>query len=479
MTKKHFTCLIIDQVEEEYHEIRRALMESELWDIQFIYCKSHEEGYDIIKAGEADFCFLEYYLKSGRGDQFLQQLAALDINLPVILITEQKDLELEEKCFQIGAADYLVKSELDQETLERAVKHCIARNEQMNRVELERQKYRNLFHNSLDAIFTADANFQIIEANDSFKKLLDTEEVKGRGIKELFAEDSPEGLFTEAVKSGGKSTKRTRIKDSAGNELLVYASLSPIFNADQQKYYHGIIHDITELEQAQEKVIEKDKLNLIGRMARIMGHEVRNPLTNILLALEELQDEVEDENEDAVVMLDLIRRNAERISSLIDNFLNSARPVTSELKLQPIEEVIKEAINHCADRLQLLNIDLKTSGLDENNRCQIDRERFQIALSNIVLNAIEAMSESDDPQLEVSVKRLNGNIAIEITDNGSGMDQETKENLFTPFYSNKQGGLGLGMTNVKNILNEHDAKIEVVSEPDQGTTFTILIPHCE
>ena len=105
-------------------------------------------------------------------------------------------------------------------------------------------------------------------------------------------------------------------------------------------------------------------------------------------------------------------------------------------------------------------------------RLLADKEKLKIALLNIVINAVEAMKPSIGI-LKVEAKMIDGLAFVCISDNGKGIDLEDMEKLFDPFYTNKEGGMGLGLTSTKNILNSHSATIEVKSKVNEGTTFCI------
>ena len=107
-----------------------------------------------------------------------------------------------------------------------------------------------------------------------------------------------------------------------------------------------------------------------------------------------------------------------------------------------------------------------------------DEEKLKIAILNIIVNASEAMT-TNEGRLEISINKRKKNYFLTITDNGCGMEQEQLERLFESFYTQKPGGIGIGLSSVKNILDEHGATIEVESAPNEGTTFVITFPCYE
>lgn len=258
--------------------------------------------------------------------------------------------------------------------------------------------------------------------------------------------------------------------------MEVYIAISKILSGIDKASYQVVIDDITELELARTKLYESEKKSLIQRMARVIGHEVRNPLTNIVLATEEMKDDF-NKNEDALLMLNMIHRNASRISDLIDNFLDNTKSSEAIRKKVNIETVIKNAVNHCIDRILLKEIEYTLKELTNNTEVTIDPDSIQVVLTNIIINAAEALDSIEDPKLSISLKNNERYVEITIKDNGIGMTEETINNIFQPFYSSKSGGLGLGMANSKNILDEHAARITVESELNIGTAIKIEIPR--
>src|SRR5690606_17383329 len=184
----------------------------------------------------------------------------------------------------------------------------------------------------------------------------------------------------------------------------------------------------------------------------IIGHEVRNPLTNIVLATDELMQSFQTIKEDDAELFEMIKRNTRRITNLVDDLINSTKLLELNRENWAIEKLIRDALDTCLDRIQLKKIELETFGLTEETVCKIDSEKFKIGLVNIIINATEALTEVKNPHLVIGFEKSENNADIIIRDNGTGMSEETLLKIYDPFFSAKHGGLGLGMTNVKNIM---------------------------
>jgi signal transduction histidine kinase len=152
--------------------------------------------------------------------------------------------------------------------------------------------------------------------------------------------------------------------------------------------------------------------------------------------------------------------------------LNSSKPRELNLELVPISDILEQTLALSIDRINLNQIKLEKQIPTELPRILVDREKIKIALLNIIINGLEAMQPGTGV-LKISAENKTGCIAIFISDNGKGISPEGIEKLFDPFYTDKPGGMGLGLTSTKNILNSHSAEVEVLSTPGQGTTFCI------
>lgn len=222
------------------------------------------------------------------------------------------------------------------------------------------------------------------------------------------------------------------------------------------------------LKKASTRAAQLEKLSITGKLARLLGHEVRNPLTNIMLASQHLMDDVDEENK---MYVEMILRNAQRINELVDSLLNNTSSTNVQTTTQKLSDVIKEAVETCEDRIQLKGINLNLD-LDTQLEYPVDKKNLAIAVVNIITNAIEAMEKVENPELSISLKNENPP-AILIRDNGKGMDEETKNSIFDPFFTKRENGLGLGMANTLSIVSQHNAEILVDSEPNKGTEFKI------
>ena len=247
-------------------------------------------------------------------------------------------------------------------------------------------------------------------------------------------------------------------------------------DAKADEYRRELEKRVDELNAANKELKELksiEKFAASGRIARQMAHEIRNPLTNIGLASEQLRSELTDK-EDLTIFFDMIDRNAKRINQLVSDLLNSTKFAQLQVENMAISDLIDEVLQDANDRLELKTIKLVKEYQPGICRVSVDKERMKIALLNIIVNAIEAMEEGKGV-LTIGTAELNGKCCITIKDNGSGISKDSLGKLFEPYFTGKPKGTGLGLTATQNIILNHKGSIDVESEEGKGSTFIITL----
>ncbi len=218
-----------------------------------------------------------------------------------------------------------------------------------------------------------------------------------------------------------------------------------------------------------------EKLAVIGRVARVMAHEIRNPLTNISLATQQLYEQSENETEEQThLLLNIVNRNSTRISQIVSELLNATKYMQLDMQMESINTILDESLERAKDRLLLKKIQVHKHYSEDLCAVLVDKERIKLALLNIIVNAIEAMEETEGI-LTLITRREEGKCIIEIKDNGKGMDEETLLNIFEPYFTLKAKGTGLGLTNAQNVIISHKGSIKVESSDGSGTSFIIAL----
>jgi PAS domain S-box-containing protein len=337
-------------------------------------------------------------------------------------------------------------------------------------------KYRKLFQESMDSIFLMNNEYLILEANNAMVELFgyQQDEIRFLSFSDLFVEEESFWYFNKML------YKQNRIEEfetelKLANEKTAVCLINLIQVVDHENevaQYQAVLKDITKRKKAEAELILAEKLSMTGKIARSIAHEVRNPLTNLNLALEQLKDEVPNGVEDAELYFKIISRNAKRIEELIASLLESSKPKSLSLKKTNINEVIESSIQIIEDRLKLQQMNIELDLANNLPDLPIDIEQLKVAFVNLMINAIEAM-KAGQGLLKISTSLEHQEVKVMIDDNGNGISKENIKKLFDPFFTAKKGGMGLGLTSVQNIVQSHLGEISVESEIGEGTKFIL------
>ena len=259
--------------------------------------------------------------------------------------------------------------------------------------------------------------------------------------------------------------------------LAVYSFLTYSKENKQKNIYRKELEKrIIDLENTNIEIVRlksNDKYAATGRIARTIAHEVRNPLTNIALASEQLR-ETSPKDEETELYFDMIKRNSERINILVSELLNATKHIDLKPVKQSINLILDEALELAKDRVQLQHLNVVKKYSDDVCDVLVDKEQIKIAFLNLIVNAIEAI-QKDGGKLVIETKGQDGKCVIIIKDNGTGIAKDNMQKLFEPYFTNKEKGNGLGLTNTQNIILNHKGNIHVESELGTGTVFTVTL----
>ncbi|GEM_PF-922695 len=345
-------------------------------------------------------------------------------------------------------------------------------------VEEREIKYQKLFSESLDPIFIVDDQFNFVNANPAFQDLFEycLKDLICLNFQQIFNEKKDFELLRKIILDQKKVEEyEVLLIDGKGIKKPCLVNCVSIYEEENSSYtYLGIIRDLSKRKQADKELIVAEKLSMTGKIARTIAHEIRNPLTNLTLALQQLKDEVPSEVEDAELYFNIIQRNADRIGNLITDLLNSSKSQELKLEKQSLNKLVKSSLTLVKDRMKLQSINLYQDYDSNLPDIAIDSDQFKVALLNLFINAIEAMKPDKGKLTVKTALEGNNQIKLSICDNGIGIPKDKLDDLFEPFFTEKKEGSGLGLTAVQNIVHSHKAKIEVDSELGKGTSFHII-----
>lgn len=475
-TKRHARILIVEDDEDDFIILSRYIRNIPALDAELTWCSTYSEALEDMCAHRNDLYFVDYRLGARSGVDLLKEAMISKCENPIILLTGKGNYQVDFEAMQLGAVDYLVKTDLNSEKVDRCIRYALERASVMKALSANERKFRSIFEKSRDIIFTADNHLRFIDVNPAIADFLGytQEQAQGMNLSDLIDRAQHRKYFVQTLRSGNNIKDwEVQLLTAKGEYKTCIITASREIDSDNSEYIQGIIHDITNIKKAEKATLKMEKLAMVGRLAHTLAHEIRNPLNNITLSLEQMMEF--DIDESLKSYHNIISRNSQRINDLIKQLLSSSQPMDIQLKVCPVQSVIDEVIAAAIDRITLKKIKLELNYPPDSLFIAADRDKLNIALLNILINAVEAMEEGSG-RLSININATGEEIIVAITDNGSGISPEHIAQLFEPYFTQKRNGVGLGLALTLNILQAHKATVEAISEPGVYTTFLVAFP---
>lgn len=234
-----------------------------------------------------------------------------------------------------------------------------------------------------------------------------------------------------------------------------------------------VLDDVTRLREVEEHLRNQEKLAAVGKLAAGIAHEIRNPLASISGSVQLLSHQAGTEEDKK--LFNIVIKETDRLNMLITEFLDYAKPFpapTDSVSLIPLINEVLELVK----LNQQLRTDVKVQCFWQGDHYILGfKDKLKQGLLNIIINAYQALSQTENPMLTVSLEKERDLVVLKIKDNGSGMKEETRKRIFEPFFTTKSKGTGLGLAVTHKIFESHGASIIVESKEGLGTEFVIKI----
>ncbi|TVP42954.1 MAG: hybrid sensor histidine kinase/response regulator [Mongoliibacter sp.] len=469
--------LYVDDDADDFLLVERMLHGYKHMDFEMTHAGSFEQAKAHLD-GNFDAYLVDYRLGSKSGIEVLELIKSTKKHAPVIILTGMENGQVDDQARESGASDYLVKGAFDAQMLSRSIRYAIRDAELHESLDIAGRKFKNIFERAADPIILVNRLSLIIDFNPSFLQKfsynLGKNDFHSLHFTDLLVKKEDKEFLKEVLKSNTDVLDfEADIKISPDQNIM--ALVSVVMNETSKELYQIMIKDLTELKIKEEELYNLKRFSSTGRIARILAHEVKNPLTTILLSAEqlcyELPPEVKEESGDLV---ETIKKNCTRINQLITELLESTRFTELEAKKYPLNQILEEALEEVEERIELKNIKLIKQLSNDIGDVNVDVSKVKIAFVNIMVNAIEALHHDFGILRVRSVVKAN-KCQVEISDNGVGIPEEKLDRLFEPFYTSKPTGSGLGLTNTQNIIFSHGGSLRVQSKEGIGTTFYIAL----
>jgi len=336
-----------------------------------------------------------------------------------------------------------------------------------------------IFESAVDGIIVIDSQGIVEAFNPGAERLFgySEKEVLGHNVKMLMPAPYRDEHDQYIARYRETSEKRIigigrqvtgRRKD--GTTFPVHLSVGEMRIEGESKFT-GILHDLTQRVSLEARLREQAALTRLGEMAAVVAHEVKNPLTGVRGAIQVIGGRLPAGSKDAAIVKEIIGR-IDALNDLMKDLLLFARP--PQPRMAPIDplllsKTVSELVRE-DPAMKGVTIDVAGSSMPVN----ADGELLKIALQNLLLNAAHAMQGQG--RIVISVATADGTCRITVNDSGPGIPPEVREKLFTPFFTTKARGTGLGLSTAKRLLEAHGGSIAVDCPPRGGTTVTLELP---
>ena len=327
-------------------------------------------------------------------------------------------------------------------------------------------------------LITVNQKGEVLAINQYAREVLGVKDPRptGQPLERL----SPQ--LAEILTADANTPTRRTVAEIALNSKSkrIGISVSPL--TDHQNQQHGRIinfQDLTAWHRMEQRVKRAEHLASLGRITAGIAHEIRNPLGAITASLEMVRDSADLPDEDSHLMA-IALREIDRLDGLIRDLLTYARPRPWDPRVVDLGQELDNlarAISQLTTGLEGLAIEVEVVNAGEEHLVRADQDKLKGVLWNLVVNAWEA-GERERVILRLMRDGFN-RVQLEISDNGEGIPEEQLKQIFEPFFTSKDGGTGLGLATVHQIVGEHEATIEAESVEGEGTTFRITFPPME
>jgi PAS domain S-box-containing protein len=339
------------------------------------------------------------------------------------------------------------------------------------------KKFEQLFNNISDAVYYLKIDDYGIASN-----FVEINEMASRRLgytREEMLNMSPFDIDIHKREESIEILKKIKANDSFmfesvhickdGSHIPVEIK-THVLDIEGEKYILSVCRDISERKRAEDLRIQTEKMNIVAQLAAGIAHEIRNPLTSLKGFVQLFRTDTVPRKEH----LDVMENELERINAISGEFLTLAKPYHLDFSPIDLKGLLKNVVDILENEAITHSISIQTNFPKDKITIQgVGRELKKLFL-NLIKNAIEAMP--DGGKITIHLTNRDGYAEIQIQDHGIGMTEEQVKRLGEPFFTTKETGTGLGLVVTFNIVHTHHGEINVKSQLNEGTTFTVKLP---
>ncbi|MGA9777117.1 MAG: response regulator [Limisphaerales bacterium] len=502
--------LLVDDDEDDYIITRNLISEIRDRRYQLKWVDNYDAALAAVHRHEHDICLLDYRLGSRTGLELLRESKSLNDRLPMILLTGQGDHEIDIEAMKAGAADYLIKGQLDSDKLDRAIRYAIQGQSAKEHLRRERDLIGRIMETSPVGIVVADRLGKITFANLRAEKILgltkDAITRNSSSVLDWCLTDSegnplsePASSLKQILDSGQpvhdacytiNAGARTEADPSSRDRALLSVNAAPLFDAgDQIDGMVVTVEDITARLALEAQLRQSQKMESIGQLAAGVAHDINNILT-IIQGHAGLLLNAASLDPDSAKSLKQISAASERAAGFIRHLLMFSRKQVYRTKILDLNTVLHN-LENMLPRMLGEHIVLEVRCGPDLPRIAADIAMVEQIVMNLAINARDAMPKGGKLLIETSSVEIDSLYVklhpeahtgrftcLSVTDTGCGMERSVLQRIFEPFFTTKEvgKGTGLGLATVYGIVKQHHGWVEVQSKVGQGTNFKVFFP---
>lgn len=349
--------------------------------------------------------------------------------------------------------------------------------EEIEKLNKQLSWYKTFFDNATDAVFIVQPDsWSVLETNDYAATMLGTTKSNLMGtVLPQFRR-----IFKLLKKSNSPIVLSEISLNTFNNKSLMVEVSARFVNNSGQNLIHAIARDVSEQHALTDKMVQADKLVLLGQLSAGVAHEIRNPLAAVNLNLQVLKRKF-DESDPLFNYVNTAMQGVERITRIVEVTLNFSRPTIPDVKELNINSIVQTSMELTKTSIKRKDIKVDINFDDNLPLVSADAKQMQQVFINLITNAADAIKEkgtiSINSYLEKSGKYNEGEfVVVEVKDTGIGMSPDEMKKIFNPFFTRKAEGTGLGLPITQRILHQHNGIIDVESQEGKGTSFYVKIP---
>jgi PAS domain S-box-containing protein len=467
--------LLIDDDEDDYiltKEIFHDIPHREQYKLSWI--NNYTEGINAMLKSHYDIYLVDYRLGKHTGIDLLHEAIKSNVDEPIIILTGKGDAKVDNEALQIGAADYLIKDQINPYTIERSIRYALKHTNSLKALKESENKFRIIFERSKEPFLIIDSYGKIHDINQAGLHFFNysRNEIQALNVAHLYANPENHHLFTQQIDETG-TVNDFEVHLITKHKELRSVTISAFSQIDQhaiKELYYCIIHDLTNRKQVEQFSADIEKLAITERIAKNLANEIRNPLSSINLSLEQLKVDLNSDDESINLYLQIIQSNFETINALVSNLLYSTQNQQITTQQQSLNTILEEIIVKLQTEDDRNRVIISEAFSSQKIMVTVDIKQISEAISALLLYSINLGCN----QITIASSLTKNHAYIEIRNDSPKLSQEEQKTIFEPFFNGKASGTGL--INAKRIILSHKGKLEVETKFNKGFIFNISLP---